>query len=110
MRSKIAKLTLIAGSTLVATTMIALIPAAGADDGVEQAKKDVERYSGRKQNGRGRRRRRSPDADKSIVFLSGDEQNDISTSTASYMKRRGKARLKVTVIDGKAARRRGWRE
>jgi ribose transport system substrate-binding protein len=104
MRSKLGRRILIVGSALATTTMIALSPALGADDAVAQAKKDVERYAGPQTKWEGPTSAPKPDAGKSIVFLSGDEQNDISHLYGVYMKQAAeKLGWKVTVIDGKGS-------
>jgi len=104
MRSKLASQILIGGSTLAISATIALSPAAGADDAVAQAKKDVERYAGPQTTWEGPTSAPKPDAAKSIVFLSGDEQNDISHLYGVYMKEAAeKIGWKVTIIDGKGS-------
>jgi ribose transport system substrate-binding protein len=104
MRSKVGNRIMIASSILVATTAIALSPAAGADDAVAQAKKDVERYSGPQTKWDGPTSAPKPDTGKSVVFLSGDEQNDISHLYGVYMKQAAeKIGWKVTIIDGKGS-------
>src|SRR5947208_163102 len=103
-RSKYKNRLFIASSTIGASTMVALLPAAGADDVVAQAKMDVERYSGPQTKWEGPTSAPKPDAGKSIVFLSGDEQNDISHLYGVYMKEAAeKVGWKVTVIDGKGS-------
>jgi ribose transport system substrate-binding protein len=95
---------LIAGSALVASLTVALSCAAYADDAVAQAKLDVERYSGPQTKWEGPTSASKPDTGKSIVFLSGDEQNDISHLYGVYMKEAAeKVGWKVTVIDGKGS-------
>jgi len=104
MEAKLGRRILIAGSTLVATTIFALLPAAAADDAVAQAKQDVERYAGPQTKWEGPTSAPKPDAGKSVVFLSGDEQNDISHLYGVYMKDAAeKLGWKVTIIDGKGS-------
>src|SRR6201999_2503256 len=91
-------------STLAAAAILAFASAAGADDVVAQAKKDVERYAGPQTKWEGPTSAPKPDAGKSIVFLSGDEQNDISHLYGVYMKEAAaKLGWNVTVIDGKGS-------
>jgi ribose transport system substrate-binding protein len=89
---------------LTAIAAIALASAARADDVVDQAKKDVERYAGPQTKWEGPTSAPKPVAGKSIVYLSGDEQNDISHLYGVYIKEAGeKVGWKVTVIDGKGS-------
>ena len=91
-------------SALAATAMIAVSSSARADDVVDQAKADTARYSGPQTKWEGPTSAPKPDLDKSIVFLSGDEQNDISHLYGLYMKQAGeKLGWKVTIIDGKGS-------
>ena len=90
--------------TSMATAIVALSPAARADDAVAQAKADVVRYAGPQTKWEGPTSAPKPDAGKSIVFLSGDEQNDISHLYGTYIKQAGeKIGWKVTIIDGKGS-------
>src|SRR5450432_863201 len=104
MRSNIKFRRVLAVSAMTATAMILLPPAAYADDAVAQAKLDVARYAGPQTKWEGPTSAPKPDAGKSIVFLSGDEQNDISHLYGTYLKEAGEGvGWKVTVIDGKGS-------
>ena len=62
----------------------------------------VARYAGPQTKWEGPTSAPKPDAGKSVVFLSGDEQNDISHLYGVYIKQAGEKLVwKVTVIDGK---------
>jgi ribose transport system substrate-binding protein len=104
MRLKIESRGSFVASALTALAIIALAPAARADDAVAQAKLDVARYAGPQTKWEGPTSAPRPDAGKSIVFLSGDEQNDISHLYGVYIKQAGeKVGWKVTIIDGKGS-------
>jgi ribose transport system substrate-binding protein len=95
---------LLACTALAASAMIAMSSVARADDAVDQAKKDAASYAGPQTKWEGPTSAPKPDADKSVVFLSGDEQNDISHLYGVYIKQAGeKLGWKVTVIDGKGS-------
>src|SRR5262245_58122992 len=91
--------------TMAAVMAIALAPAARADDdAVAQAKADVARYAGPQTKWEGPTSAPKPDPGKSIVYLSGDEQNDISHLYGVYIKQAAeKLGWKVTIIDGKGS-------
>src|ERR1700736_1121144 len=96
----------LAGSAAIMSAIIAIALAAGAraDDAVAQAKADVARYAGPQTKWEGPTSGPKPDAGKSIVYLSGDEQNDISHLYGVYIKQAGeKLGWKVTIIDGKGS-------
>jgi ribose transport system substrate-binding protein len=96
----------LAGSAAIVSAIIAiaLASAARADDAVAQAKADVARYAGPQTKWEGPTSGPKPDAGKSIVYLSGDEQNDISHLYGVYIKQAGeKLGWKVTIIDGKGS-------
>src|SRR3954451_3601324 len=79
------------GQTLCAAfaaTTIAGLPVAYAD-AVSDAKVAVERYSGPQTKWEGPTAAPKPDKGKKVVFLSGDEQNDISHLYGSYRKPAG---------------------
>jgi ribose transport system substrate-binding protein len=102
MRVKIESRGLFVAAALTAT--IAVSSAAHADDAVAQAKLDVARYAGPQTKWEGPTSAPKPDAGKSIVFLSGDEQNDISHLYGVYLKQAAeKIGWKATVIDGKGS-------
>jgi ribose transport system substrate-binding protein len=94
---------LLIGSSLIALT-IAAVSDARADDAVGQAKAAAARYAGPQTNWEGPTSGPKPDKGKKVVFLSGDEQNDISHLYGVYMKEAGaKLGWDVTVIDGKGS-------
>jgi len=99
-----------AGKTypLVAAGLAAMATLAGspsrAADAVAQAKADVARYAGPQTKWEGPTSAPKPEKGKKIVFLSGDEQNDISHLYGVYIKEAGaKLGWDVTVIDGKGS-------
>ena len=82
------------------------LPAARADDAalVAEAKADVLRYAGPQTQWLGPTSAPKPEAGKLIVYLSGDEQNDISREYGLYIKQAAeKIGWKVTIIDGKGS-------
>src|ERR1700724_2896165 len=77
-------------------------PAGAADDAVSAAKAAVERYAGPQTVWQGPTSAPAPAKDKFIVYLSGDEQNDISREDGLYMKEAAaKLGWKITVLDSK---------
>ena len=94
------------GSMLIvafSATMIAGLPIAYAD-AVSDAKAAVEKYSGPQTKWEGPTAAPKPDKGKKVVFLSGDEQNDISHLYGTYIKQAGeKLGWEVTIIDGKGS-------
>src|SRR5271155_3499407 len=82
--------------------MFAVTPAMA--DAVSDAKAAVAKYAGPQTTWEGPAKAPKPDSGKKIVFLSGDEQNDISHLYGVYIKQAGE-RLgwNVTVIDGKGS-------
>jgi ribose transport system substrate-binding protein len=95
-----------AGPVVIASAIMAVASwsVARADDAVTQAKADVARYAGPQTTWEGPTSAPKPDASKTIVFLSGDEQNDISHLYGVYIKEAAdKLGWKVTVIDGKGS-------
>jgi ribose transport system substrate-binding protein len=82
--------------------MFAAAPALG--DAVSDAKAAVAKYAGPQTTWEGPTKAPKPEAGKKIVFLSGDEQNDISHLYGVYIKEAGeKLGWNVTVIDGKGS-------
>ncbi len=78
--------------------------ARAADDAVSNAKAAVGRYAGPQTDWQGPTSAPTPAKDKFIVYLSGDEQNDISREYGLYMKEAAaKLGWKLTVIDGKGS-------
>jgi ribose transport system substrate-binding protein len=78
--------------------------AVAADDTVASAKAAVARYAGPQTVWEGPTSAPKPMAGMSIVYLSGDEQNDISREYGLFMKAAAaKLGWRVTVIDGKGS-------
>ena len=79
------------------------VPPARAD-AVSDAKAAVAKYAGPQTTWEGPTKAPKPEPGKKIVFLSGDEQNDISHLYGVYIKEAGeKLGWNVTVIDGKGS-------
>jgi ribose transport system substrate-binding protein len=75
-----------------------------ADDAVSAAKAAVGRYAGPQTVWQGPTSAPTPAKEKFIVYLSGDEQTDISREYGLYMKEAAaKLGWKLTVIDGKGS-------
>jgi ribose transport system substrate-binding protein len=93
----------LAGAIALAVASVAP-PAQAAEDPVAAAVAAVARYAGPQTTWQGPTTAPTPQKDKSIVYLSGDEQNDISREYGLYMKQAA-AHLdwKLTVIDGKGS-------
>jgi ribose transport system substrate-binding protein len=88
----------------VACPLFTIRPACAADDAVSAAKEAVGRYAGPQTAWQGPNSAPAPAKDKFIVYLSGDEQNDISREYGLYMKEAAaKLGWKFTVIDGKGS-------
>ncbi len=78
--------------------------ASAAEDPVAAAKAAVERYAGPQTKWQGPTSAPKPATGKSLVYLSGDEQNDISREYGLYMKEAAaKLGWTLTVIDGKGS-------
>ena len=93
---------LTAAAAFAAVTAIAATAALA--DFVADAKAAVERYAGPQTKWEGPSAAPKPEAGKQIVFLSGDEQNDISHLYGVYIKEAAeKIGWKVTIIDGKGS-------
>src|SRR5262245_16688362 len=88
-----------------AVALAALFAAAPAmADAVSDAKAAVAKYAGPQATWEGPTKAPKPEPGKKIVFLSGDEQNDISHLYGVYIKQAGeKLGWNVTVIDGKGS-------
>ena len=77
---------------------------AHADDAVAAAKAAIAKYAGPQTTWEGPTSAPKPKAGMKVVFLSGDEQNDIAHEYGQYMKAAGaKLGWDVTVIDGKGS-------
>jgi ribose transport system substrate-binding protein len=91
--------------TMAAIAMsAAAVGAASADDVVEAAKAAVLKYAGPQTTWEGPTSAPKPAPGKKVVYLSGDEQNDISHLYGVYIKQAGeKLGWDVTIIDGKGS-------
>ncbi len=94
--------------TMMAAGVLAgLLPfgtAARADDGVAAAKEAVQKYAGPQTTWQGPTSAPKPVKDMTLVYLSGDEQNDISREYGLSMKEAAaKLGWKLSVIDGKGS-------
>jgi ribose transport system substrate-binding protein len=73
-------------------------------DAVSDAKAAVAKYAGAQTSWEGPAKAPKPEPGKKIVFLSGDEQNDISHLYGVYIREAGeKLGWNVIVIDGKGS-------
>jgi len=87
----------------VALAGIAWAPFAFADP-VSDARTAVAKYAGPQTSWEGPTKAPKPEPGKKVVFLSGDEQNDISHLYGVYIKQAGeKLGWTVTIIDGKGS-------
>ncbi|MFO1057119.1 MAG: substrate-binding domain-containing protein [Dongiaceae bacterium] len=94
-----------AGLPLLLAAVLGAVPAR-ADDAaiVAQAKADVARYAGPQTEWHGPTSGPKADPGKVVVYLSGDEQNDISRQYGVFMKQAAeKIGWKLTIIDGKGS-------
>ncbi len=100
MKAYASQQTVIAGFACALVGILATPPAFA--DAVSDAKTAVAKYAGPQTTWEGPTKGPKPEAGKKIVFLSGDEQNDISHLYGVYIKEAGeKLGWNVTVIDGK---------
>ena len=89
---------------VAAAGVLVSVQTSRADDTVAVAKAAVERYAGPQTTWEGPTTAPKPAQGKTLVFLSGDEQNDISREYGLYMKEAAaKLGWKLTVIDGKGS-------
>src|SRR5262245_13797555 len=96
---------LLSGSAFAVAALLG-ITAARADDAqvVADAKAAVQKYAGPQTKWEGPTSSQKPEKGKKVVFLSGDEQNDISHLYGVYIKEAGeKIGWDVTIIDGKGS-------
>jgi ribose transport system substrate-binding protein len=101
MKVEVSHFALFTGAVALAG-MLALVPALA--DAVSDSKAAVVKYAGPQTTWEGPTKAPKPEAGKKIVFLSGDEQNDISHLYGVYIKEAGeKLGWNVTVIDGKGS-------
>ncbi len=101
MKVEVSQQALLAGAVALAA-MFAVPPARA--DAVSDAKAAVAKYAGPQTTWEGPTKAPKPEPGKKIVFLSGDEQNDISHLYGVYIKEAGqKLGWNVTVIDGKGS-------
>ena len=101
-----ARFTMLSTGAALAVILLSAGGAARADDAqvVADAKAAVAKYAGPQTVWEGPTSAPKPDSGKKIVFLSGDEQNDISHLYGVYIKEAGaKLGWDVTVIDGKGS-------
>jgi ribose transport system substrate-binding protein len=90
--------------TIGAALALASAGPARADDVVAQAKAEVAKYTGPQTTWHGPTSGPKPAPGKKIVYLSGDEQNDICRLYGVFQKEAGaKLGWDVTVIDGKGS-------
>jgi len=91
-------------ATFLAAQLAGFAAVAHADDLVSAAKAAVAKYAGPQTTWEGPTSAPAPKKDMKIVYLSGDEQNDISHEYGEYMKQAAaKLGWDVTVIDGKGS-------
>ena len=93
---------------LSATAVLSLFPmvraASAAEDTVAAAKAAVEKYAGPQTTWEGPTSAPTPMKGMTLVYLSGDEQNDISHEYGIYLKEAAaKLGWTVTIIDGKGS-------
>lgn len=94
----------IGAAMLLAAPLAGFAGMAHADDMVAAAKAAVAKYAGPQTTWEGPTSAPTPKKGMKIVYLSGDEQNDISHEYGEYMKQAGAALgWNVTVIDGKGS-------
>lgn len=92
------------GVALLALQAAGFAGLAHADDAVANAKVAVAKYAGPQTTWEGPTSAPAPAKGMKLVFLSGDEQNDISHLYGQFMKEAGaKLGWDVTVIDGKGS-------
>ena len=102
MTRRITKRTLLSGASIALAVVFG--SAAAHADAVSDAKAAVEKYAGPQTTWEGPTSAPKPDKGKKVVFLSGDEQNDISHLYGVYIKEAGeKLGWDVTIIDGKGS-------
>ena len=91
-------------ASLLAICVVAATSGAYADDAVAAAKAAVARYAGPQTKWEGPTSAPKVEKGMKVVYLSGDEQNDISHEYGEYMKQAGaKIGWNVTIIDGKGS-------
>src|SRR4029079_15624257 len=92
------------GSSLAIIAGLGLGMTGARADAVSDAKAAVAKYAGPQTTWEGPTSAPKPDKGKKVVFLSGDEQNDISHLYGVYIKQAGeKLGWDVTIIDGKGS-------
>ncbi len=91
-------------ATFFAMQVLGMPGAARADDAVAAAKAAVAKYAGPQTTWEGPTSAPAPMKGMKVVYLSGDEQNDISHEYGQYIKEAGaKLGWDVTIIDGKGS-------
>jgi ribose transport system substrate-binding protein len=104
MRKRLRQTTILAGSGLAVAAVLLFGMASARADIVSDAKAAVARYAGPQNKWEGPNSAPKPEPGKKIVYLSGDEQNDISHLYGVYIKEAGeKLGWHVTIIDGKGS-------
>jgi len=101
----IGKKELLLGSAIAVAALLGMTVARGdVAQVVADAKAAVQKYAGPQTTWEGPTSSPKPEKGKKIVFLSGDEQNDISHLYGVYIKEAGeKIGWDVTIIDGKGS-------
>jgi ribose transport system substrate-binding protein len=95
---------LLSGASILLATVFAADARADDAQVVADAKAAVAKYAGPQTVWEGPTSGPTPEAGKKVVFLSGDEQNDISHLYGVYIKEAGeKVGWSVTIIDGKGS-------
>lgn len=104
MRESLESRASLAGPALMMTAFLCLGVAQARADVVSDAKTAVAKYAGPQTTWEGPSSAPKPQQGKKVVYLSGDEQNDISHLYGVYIKEAGE-RLgwTVTIIDGKGS-------
>lgn len=101
MKTKAERQALLTGALCLAAILSAPIARA---DVVADAKAAVAKYAGPQTEWEGPTKAPKPEKGKKVVYLSGDEQNDISHLYGVYIKEAGeKLGWSVTIIDGKGS-------
>ena len=104
MKQSIKNASLMAATGLAIVAVLGLGMTAARADAVSDAKAAVAKYAGPQTTWEGPTAAPKPDKGKKVVFLSGDEQNDISHLYGVYIKQAGeKLGWDVTIIDGKGS-------
>ena len=104
MKASLVNSSMLAGSALAVIAALGMATTAARADTVSDAKAAVAKYAGPQTTWEGPTAAPKPDKGKKVVYLSGDEQNDISHLYGVYIKEAGeKLGWDVTIIDGKGS-------